>query len=541
MPLTQQANKYRSRAVRATNRAAKLQAELDRLKGPPVAVAPVAWPDDPAGALAAWSAANLVIPPGHPRAGEPLVLPDYGVAFIRDALDAFESFLCIGRKNAKSAIVAVYLLGRLVGPLRRPGYRAGVVSVNRDKAGELWRQCEAIATASGLDGAVFRRAPWRIIGPDGDVDILSADKSAGHSSGFDDAIFDELGLIPERGRELVNGLRSAVSARNGRFIALSIQGDAPFTAELLARRDDPGVAVHHYAAPDGCALDDPDAWAAANPGLEIGVKSLDYMQQASRRAIAVPADAPAFRAYELNQPVSPNAQMIVPLADYLKTVTATLPERAGDAWLAMDLGGAAAFTSAAAYWPESGRVEVFAGVGGIPDLLTRSRADGMGGMYPMMAERGELWCYEGKRETPIADFLIDLAARLDGVPVAGLIADEYRAARLRDGLDAAGLSDWAGRLAIRPVRWKQGNDDVIAFQGAIIGQRVAFAENLLLPAAIRDSRLTFDNNGNCRLDKDRENARIDTLTAAVLAVSAGERNRAAELPNAGVYGSMADT
>ena len=57
--------------------------------------------------------------------------------FVRDALTHREAFLCISRKNAKSAIVAAYLLARLVGPLRTPGYRAGVCSVNREKAGEL--------------------------------------------------------------------------------------------------------------------------------------------------------------------------------------------------------------------------------------------------------------------------------------------------------------------------------------------------------------------------------------------------------------------
>jgi acetyl esterase/lipase len=68
-------------------------------------------PDDPIGALVNWSRSTLRVPPGHPLAGQPLSLPDYGEAFLRDALRARESLLCLGRKNAKSAIVAVYLLG----------------------------------------------------------------------------------------------------------------------------------------------------------------------------------------------------------------------------------------------------------------------------------------------------------------------------------------------------------------------------------------------------------------------------------------------
>ena len=197
------------------------------------------WPQDPAGELARWSRNVLKVPAGHPRGGQPLELPDYGVSFIRDALTHRESFLCIARKCGKSAIVAVYLLARLVGPLRTAGYRPGVCSVNKDKAGELHRQAQEIAEASGLEGVTFTKVPRRITSATGTVDILSADKSAGHASGFDDAIFDELGLLAEKDRALVNGLRSSTSAKDGRFIALSIQGGRPSPRSCLTAQMTP--------------------------------------------------------------------------------------------------------------------------------------------------------------------------------------------------------------------------------------------------------------------------------------------------------------
>ena len=150
MSLTKTANKYRARSVRATKRAERLQVKLDKLTEPTTVYEADEWPDDPAGALAAWAAERLVIPPGHPNAGAPLVLPDFAVGFLRDALQSFESLLCIGRKNAKSAAtVAVYLLGRLVGPLRTSGYRAGVCSVNKDKAQGT------LATVRGNSGGIW--------------------------------------------------------------------------------------------------------------------------------------------------------------------------------------------------------------------------------------------------------------------------------------------------------------------------------------------------------------------------------------------------
>ena len=105
------ANRERQRRWRARQKMAKASA---------VSLVPAPLPADPIGALAQWSRQALRVPPGHPLAGQPLTLPDYGEAFLRDALTARESLLCLGRKNAKSAIVAVFLLGRLVGRLPSP-------------------------------------------------------------------------------------------------------------------------------------------------------------------------------------------------------------------------------------------------------------------------------------------------------------------------------------------------------------------------------------------------------------------------------------
>ena len=492
--------------------------------------------------IADWCERTLTVPTGL-LAGQPFRLEPWQVDWLRDALadGVREAALSTPRKLGKSGLVAALLLAHLAGPLNRQGWRAIVVSLTGVLAKELRRQVAEIAEVSGLAGVVTDYAtptPGRIIGRMGaEVTILAADKASGHAVGVDLAVTDESGLLPESKRDLWDAVFSSVSTRNGRSLHISIRGDGPMFDELRARRDDPAVVWHEYAADEDGDVLDPAQWHKANPGLGT-IKSLDYMRDAAQRAAATPAAMAGFRALDLNLPGSPDAATVVSVADYARCVAAALPERRGDCWLALDCGGASAFTSAAAYWPLTGRCEVFAGVGGIPDLAERSRGDGVGSLYPRMADRGELWTYP-QRETPIDLFLADVAARLDGAPVAGLIADEYRAARLRDGLDAAGLPNWAARLAIRPVRWKQGNDDVVGFQTAVITGRVAFPETLILPAAIRDSRLTADNNGNVRLDKSREHGRIDVLTAAILAVAAGERNRATAEGGPGVYGSMA--
>ena len=230
-------------------------------------------PADLASSVAWWSAHYLVVPPGHPRAGSPMRLPGYGLDFLRDVFrgGVREALLCLARKNAKSSIIAVLLLAYLAGPLRRFGFRAGVASVSRAKAGELKRLCQEIAEASKLDGIKFLRSPspGRIESLFGSVDILAAEAHAGAASGYDLAIIDELGLLKERDRDLVAGMRSSVSAKDGKVHCFVVFGSGPYIPEILAREGDPALAVHLYAADPRSALDDEAGGRAANPGLRV--------------------------------------------------------------------------------------------------------------------------------------------------------------------------------------------------------------------------------------------------------------------------------
>ena len=500
---------------------ARKRAERKRtMPGP--SSAPLIAPDA-VDSLAEWSRNTLIVPPGHPRSGEPLELPEYGVRFLREALAVPEALLSVARKNAKSAVIAVLLLAYLDGPLKFRGFRAGVCSINREKAGELWMQMEAIVEASGLTGVGCMRSPRHVKSESGRVDILSADAGAGHSSGFDLALMDELGLLKERDRELVNGLRTAVSARDGRFIGLSIQGNAPFTQEMLARSGAPGLVVHHYAAPEDCALDDEEAWAAANPGLAAGIKQINYMRHRAAAVLATPADAAAFRAYDLNQPVDPAQKNIVEAVEFRRCIVDDLPPRDGPCFVGLDLGGSKSFSGAAAYWPATHRLEAWGGVGGIPSLKDRGAADGLGNGYETQHERGELLLYPDWRETPCVPFFTDIANHLLGAQVAILAADRYTQGRMIDSLERADLPGWPSKVTWRGFGMKDGNEDTILFQRAVFGERIKTVRNLSLERAISESEMKYDEGGNQKLDKRRARGRIDCLSAAVLAVSMGER------------------
>ena len=435
-----------------------------------------------------------------------------------------ESLLCIGRKNAKSAGVAVFLLARLCGPLRIAGYRAGVTSVTKEKAGELKRLMEQTAEASGLQGLQFLRspAPGHVVSAwGGRVDILSADKSSGMASGYDDALIDELGLLDEKHRELVSGMRSAISARDGRFIALSIQGAAPFTKEMIDRAAQPGIAVHHYAAPESCDLDDESAWHAANPGLAVGIKSMTYMQDEARRVALTPADQNAFRAYDLNQPQSPSRVLLCDPADWAACEVDILPARSGRCVVGFDLGGSASMTAACALWLDSYRLETWAAFPDTPNLYQRSEADGCRGYYEEMQRRGELRCYPG-RVTNVSAFLGDVAVALAGEQIIMAGADRYRKAEALQALEQAKVNwpiTWRGTGASKTA---DGSFDVRSAQRSIMSSKLKSKPSLVMRKAISDSSIRYDEAGNPALLKASEKGRIDALSAMVIAAGLAE-------------------
>ena len=498
---------------RQRRRRARLKTEAARAE---ILADPVGELADPVGELAAWAAATLRVPPGHPLAGKAMALPGFAEDFLRAGWGAHESALCLARKNAKSAIAAVLALGYLVGPLRTAGWRGAVASVSKQKAAELRGQVAAIVEASRLEREVrIRRAPYpgRIESASGTLEVLSSDRTAGHSSSFDLVIVDETGLMPERARELLAGLRSSVSGKGGRIIHISIRGDSPLFGEVLGNA---ATVARHYAAPEGCAVDDEEAWAAANPGLGT-IKQRGYMRAEVERIRGAPADEPSFRAFDLNQNLSPTREMICSPDDLSGCFTDDPPPREGACFLGFDFGEAISSTAACAIWPASGRLETWMAFGDVPPLAERQRRDSA--PYVAMEARGELRTYAGRIVRPDA-FLADLQADLAGCRVQAAGADSYKDSEARDFLDRAAVR-WPIQFR-RVGAGKDGGRDVRAFQRLVMQGKFAMADNLALATAIVKSTLRRDGNGNPGLDRATSRGRIDVLSAAVIAAGLAE-------------------
>ena len=497
-------------------------------------------PGDPVDAFLAWCDESLKVPTG-PLQSRPFAIDHWQEAFLRDALrpGVYEAGLSVARKNGKSGLIAALLLAHLVGPLASPGWRGVVVSLTGVLAKELRTAMAATAKVSGLMGIVpFETPPpGRMTGLRGTtVDFLAADKATGHAIGADLAVIDEAGLLQENLRGLWNAVMTSISGRNGRLVCISIRGDGPMFTELAERHGEPGVVWHEYAAPAEASLDDESAWAMANPALRSGVKSLQYMRHQAARALASPANAPHFLAYDLNRPQAPDREMILSVSQYLECAVAAaeLPPRRGPAIIGLDMGGSTSMTAAAVIWPDTGRVEVRGAFPAAPGLAARGEADGVGGLYVRMAERGELRVYPG-RVIDVKLFLADLADDLEDSEVRAAGADRYRREEVQDAMALAGLRwrmHWRGQGASATA---DGSADVRAFQNLVLRGRLKYVRNLVLENAISWSAISRDAAGNPKIDKAKSRGRIDALSAAVIAAGIAERYLARASRGAGVY------
>ena len=248
-----------------------------------------------------------------------------------------------------------------------------------------------------------------------------------------------------------------------------------------------------------------------------------YMRAEVLRVRGVPSDEPSFRALDLNLEISPTREMVCSPDDLRSCFVDEIACR-GPAYVGLDIGEAGSGTAACAYWPVTGALKTWLAFGDTPSLRDRAKRDGTD--YPAMQRRGELVTHPG-RTVAVKAFVADVRADLADAKVRGAYADAHRSAELRDCLP------WP-LTVVRSGTGPDGSAAVRAFQSAILTNKLALRPNLSLAAAIRESTLRRDANGNPAVDRARSAGRIDVLSAAILAIGAGSKPR----PRGGVVRSM---
>ena len=429
--------------------------------------------------MAKWAGKNLIVPDGHVMAGHPLILPKFAIKFLRKAIKHRISFLSTARKQAKSTIIATYMLTKLLedSPVYQRGFRAGVVSLTEKHSREVYLQVRDISLASGYHEVLkFRDSPpRRIETPHGSVEFLSADRATGHSAGYDLVLIDEIGLMNEKDRPLIVAMRTSTLAKQGRLIAISVYGDSPFSKEYeVAARSDPDIYVKIYRAPDKCELDDPSAIAKANPGLKAKILDLNTLLAEARLAKAIPAEEHSFRQLVLNQRgYGELRETLLTLTDFQVCLVDKLPERKGDYFLGIDRGESESLSALFSYWPETGRAEYLAIIGNSVSIPDRERRDDVS--YSAAIKAGEC-LFEPQAVPDFEDFLRAGLERFGGIPRLTAL-DNYRkqdtAEILKDVGIPASRTEWV-------IMGPRGDPNIRAFRRMVRQGMVKLAKPAIL-------------------------------------------------------------
>lgn len=463
--------------------------------------------------------------------GESLKLLPWERRFIHGAFKTDgDAALSVARGNGKTTLLAGVASAFIDGPLRQrraevviaaSSFAQARISFDHVRAflgekledREKWRTLDSMASAwieHRESGARLR--------------VIGCDPKRAHGLAPALTLCDEPAQWElSKSERMLSALRTAAGKIPGsRLIALGTRpdDDQHWFEKLLTGGAD--YSQTHASAPD----DDPfkvRTWHKANPSMRYMPHLRKRIEQEAREAKTDPSKLASFRALRLNQGTADVLQSYLIEADTWRRIESPDVERRGRWALGLDLGTSAAMCAAAGFWPDTGALEAVACFPELPDLRERGLADGVGGLYQRMHERGEL-IIAGRRASDISALLREVRERW-GFPDV-IVCDRWREAELRDALEKAGYP-----LAVLDVRgqgYKDGGEDVRDFRKAVALDVVKPANSLLLTSAMSEARVVSDPAGNAKLAKNHEGgrrvrARDDAAAAAILAVAAGYR------------------
>lgn len=243
--------------------------------------------------------------------GEPLLpwqawLVKHALELNPDGTFRFRVVLClVARQNGKTHALRTVSLWRMY----MDGARLVLgAAQSADIAREAWQAC--VDTARSVPDLAAEVANVRFANGEQSLAlesgaryrITAATRSAGRGLSVDQLNLDE--VREWRSWEPWSALSKTTMARaNGQCWAISNQGDDESVVlnhlrEAALSGRDPSIFLAEWSAPDGCDLDDPEAWCQANPGLGHTIS-----EQAIRTSLAT--DPPAvFRTEVLCMRVS---------------------------------------------------------------------------------------------------------------------------------------------------------------------------------------------------------------------------------------------
>ncbi|WP_460889530.1 terminase large subunit domain-containing protein [Promicromonospora xylanilytica] len=254
----------------------------------------------------AFAEEYLRVPKGT-GALQPFVLRDWQIEIVRQLYPMADeckrprqALMSIARGNGKTGLAAVLAAYALFAD-DEEGAQILVVASDERQAGMVYRSVKRMIE---LDERLSDQAQIyadRIYLPNTDSELRTLPADEGALQGWDPSlmIVDELHVVTEKVWEAV----TTASGKRAQSLTFAISTPSDSAESVMWRLvqhgrsgTDPGFVFIEYAAPEGCAIDDEEAWAAANPALD------DFLHRDAIHALLPPKTREsAFRRYRLGQ------------------------------------------------------------------------------------------------------------------------------------------------------------------------------------------------------------------------------------------------
>lgn len=254
-----------------------------------------------------WFSENYLVVPKGVGAKQPFRLRPWQVEIVQRMFPAAsegrrprQGLISLPRGNGKTGLAAVLALYALFAD-EEESAQVLVVASDERQAGHVLRAARRMIELSPRLDEQTHFYSDRIHVPHTDSEMRALPADEGALQGWDPTlmIVDELHVVTEKVWEAV----TSAAGKREQSLSLAISTPADNTDSVMWRlvergREgvDPSEFVYvEHSAPDGCALDDEDAWKVANPALD------DFLMRDALRSQVRTIREEAFRRYRLGQ------------------------------------------------------------------------------------------------------------------------------------------------------------------------------------------------------------------------------------------------
>lgn len=475
--------------------------------------------------------------PEGPLVGKQIRFAAFQEAFFYAVFDnpagTKKAILSMARKNSKTATIAALALCFIVGPEAKQNSRINSGARSRKQAAEVYNYASKMIQLSPSLSKLCRLVPSSktIMGlPMGvEYSALSAEGETNHGGSPMVAIMDEAGQIKGPYDAFYEALTTGQGAYDEAMLFI-ISTQAPTDADLLSieidnaiRNQNPSTVCHLYTAPEDAKLNDPKAWAAANPAMGL-FRSQRDIEEKARDALEMPSSENSFRVLYLNQRVN-MVSPFVSAAVWKQGNRAPAPLAGMICYGGLDLSATTDLTAfVLAARDDDGTLHVhpyfWMPLDSVAEASRRDRAP-----YDLWVREGLLRTTPGK----VIDYAFvarDIGEITAGLDVAGVAFDRWRMDRMQAALETAGVD-----LPLEPFGqgYQSMSPAMDALEADLLQGKVAHGGHPVLSMCAANAVAVPDPAGNRKLDKSKATGRIDGMVALVMASGIAATHEAVEL------------